>query len=712
MSSDPKLKFKVAPHIVEDLGLNLYTNLPRVLVEFIANAYDADSPSAHIRMDKARIDAERKVLKARWEEAKVNAEKSGNQVPRLAEMTLPDDVTIEIFDTGHGMTRDDLNDKFLVAGRRRRGRGNSQGVSPGGRVLMGRKGLGKLAGFGVAQNVTVVTRASGERHATRITLRYTDLISVTDTHEIPIEEERVENGGGIPKHGTRIILSRLLYEPLGARLETIEHRAADHFAQIDPGNFQILLNDSPVEPTPRKHVYGWPKPDLPVVDLVAASYQIEDGRTFTYQYRLRFVEDRQALPAKERGIRVYAHKRLAAAPSLLDADTNMHGFRMTDYLDGVVYADFIDDQPEDYIATDRMSLRWESPLLSPMHVELSKAIKEACYARQRARDSEMEKEVKEDEFTKTAIEKAALTKREEKVALRIASAVSSLHKQGFQDEGYRTQFQEVLDGLGRGELLSTLATLAREENPEFDRAVAQVTRLTAEQLEGFYKYARARIDGISALRKIVMSVDFKKKKNEKTLHRLLKQSPWLMDPTFFEFLTSDKTEKTMFKQIEKELKIDLSVDSSYDPDADDEVKAGGQNERPDLVFLLGNSALSRLVIVELKAPNTPLYGQHFRQLQGYVRRAERWLKRHNREGVKVEGLLIGTFGRIGSRAEDVEWLEAEMTNSRNQGQCRVFGIDRILELTQDAHKELLDVWNVSRETDESTADTRSKRGKN
>ncbi len=45
------LMFRVAPHIVEDLGLNLYTDLPRVLVEFVANAYDADSPDVFIEMD-------------------------------------------------------------------------------------------------------------------------------------------------------------------------------------------------------------------------------------------------------------------------------------------------------------------------------------------------------------------------------------------------------------------------------------------------------------------------------------------------------------------------------------------------------------------------------------------------------------------------------------------------------------------------------------
>jgi hypothetical protein len=39
---------------------------------------------------------------------------------------------------------------------------------------------------------------------------------------------------------------------------------------------------------------------------------------------------------------------LRAAPSFLDADMNMHGFRMTDHMDGVVKADFIDDQKSDY----------------------------------------------------------------------------------------------------------------------------------------------------------------------------------------------------------------------------------------------------------------------------------------------------------------------------------------------------------------------------
>ena len=557
---------------------------------------------------------------------------------------------------------------------------------------MGRKGLGKLAGFGVAKVVSVTTRAKGEKHATKITLKYDDLIDVSDTHEIPIEEQRLDDGGGIADHGTKIVLSGLLYEPMGARLTTIEHHAADHFAQIDPSEFQIILNGKIVSPAPRNLVYGYPEPTKDVKEVVQRSYEVEDGRVFDYQYRIRFVEDRQALPAKERGIRVYAHKRLAAAPSLLSADTNMHGFRMTDYMDGIVYADVIDDQPEDYIATDRQSLRWESPLLMPMYEELSVAIKDACKERQKARDREKQEQVKQDPFTRHEIEKAELTKREKKIAWKIASAVSTLHKQGFEDKGYQTQFTEVLEALGRGDLLTTLAKLASEDTPQFDRVVAEVTRLTHEQLDGFYKYAKGRMDGIEALKKIVSAVDFKAQRNEKALHSLLKVCPWLINPTYFEFLTSDKTERTMFSQLEKELKIDAHVAVTYDPSVSDEVEPGGKNERPDLVFLLGNDALSRLVIVELKAPNTPLYGDHYRQLQGYVRRAEKWFKQRNKDNIRVEGLLIGSHARIDSRAEDVEWLEAEIQNTRNQGQCRVYGIDEVLDMAQNAHKELITLW--------------------
>ena len=177
MAKPPPLKFKVAPHIVEDLGLNLYTSLPRVLAEFVANAYDADALNARIVLNMAKLEAARQIMKAQYELDKAKAEGSGSQVEPLATRTLSEEHAIVIEDDGHGMSRDDLDNKFLFAGRRRRlVEPEAKGRSPGGRPLMGRKGLGKLAGFGVAKRIEVTTRKKGESHATQIVLDYDELL--------------------------------------------------------------------------------------------------------------------------------------------------------------------------------------------------------------------------------------------------------------------------------------------------------------------------------------------------------------------------------------------------------------------------------------------------------------------------------------------------------------------------------------------------------
>ena len=256
MAATEPLRFRVHPHIVEDLGLNLYTDLPRVLVEFVANAHDADSPFCHIRMDVDAIAEQRKLMKAEWEVERKQDELCrlrGDSVPErspLDERTLPPQVTIVIEDHGHGMSRDELENKFLVAGRRRREEEPAGARSEGGRIVMGRKGLGKLAGFGVAHEVEVVSRRKGEPHATKVTLVYEDLLKHHSTDDIRVPTEILEDGGGIEPHGTRITLSRLVYDPVKSRRKTVEHEIGDHFAFVDTNDFAVTMNGDPVAPTP------------------------------------------------------------------------------------------------------------------------------------------------------------------------------------------------------------------------------------------------------------------------------------------------------------------------------------------------------------------------------------------------------------------------------------------------------------------------------
>jgi hypothetical protein len=680
MSQGTCLKFKVAPHIVEDLGLNLYTTLPRVLVEFVANAYDADSPHVNVTLDHEAIRKAREVIKRQYELEKAQQQVQSGPVEPLETRTLPDEYRIVVEDAGFGMSREDLNTKFLFAGRRRRNEEpDTNGRTPKGRPIMGRKGLGKLAGFGVAKRVEIFTRKAGEPHATKAALDYDALVKNQNVHEIEIPDETIADGAGLKPSGTKIVLSRLLYDPLKSRKRTIQEEIADFFALIDPAEFLIQLNNQPIEPTIRNLVYAWPEPDtVPIPEFVQKALPREGGGEIRFSYRIRFTGKNEALEAEQRGVRVYAHKRLAATPSLLGADTNMHGFRMTDYMDGVVHADFIDEEQADYIATDRGSLRWESPLLSGMFDFLSGEIKEACKQYQKKRDEESPAIVRQDPFTVEEIAKHEFSDKDRRMALRVAAILEKSCKRGVDDPTYKHTLPPIFQGIGHGNVLSAIAVLAEQDRPNLDRVVGELVRLTKDELDQFLSAVRGRLKGIEALRKIVEHTDFKAARNEKKIQKLFEQCPWMVDPTYTQFLTADVSLGTVFKRLAQELGIGEygHVDDS---------------KEPDLVFLIGNTSLHRLVIVELKASNIDLDAKHLGQLEYYMQRAEEWLAEQNMAGFQVQGHLIGSKASPKAKAEGAVILRRRIKEAGPETPWRVRDYLDVFRDTQAAHEDLLKI---------------------
>jgi hypothetical protein len=112
-------------NVLNHLGLRLYSNVAAVLSEAVANSWDADSPIVAVKIDTT----------------------AG---------------FIEIVDQGHGMSIADANKRFLTVGYDKR---SAEGArSPGGRDLMGRKGIGKLALFSIADVVKVASASNGNVH--------------------------------------------------------------------------------------------------------------------------------------------------------------------------------------------------------------------------------------------------------------------------------------------------------------------------------------------------------------------------------------------------------------------------------------------------------------------------------------------------------------------------------------------------------------------
>lgn len=126
---DPEeLVLTYAGNIVKHLGVQMYAGRPvPAIAELISNAWDADA---------TKVDA-RFPLDEPWD--------PNNQQQ-----------FIQVSDNGNGMTWDMVRDAYLDVGRDRREVERTD-RSPGDRLLQGRKGVGKLAGFGIADILEVQT---------------------------------------------------------------------------------------------------------------------------------------------------------------------------------------------------------------------------------------------------------------------------------------------------------------------------------------------------------------------------------------------------------------------------------------------------------------------------------------------------------------------------------------------------------------------------
>lgn len=727
------LSFTFAPHVLEDLGVNLYTSVSKALVEFVANAHDADAKGVKIQFDPDKITHAKGILKTDFdfEKAKLEKDAPETSLKPLAERTLPEEIQLVIEDDGDGMTRADLEHKFLVIGRRRRKGKEKSARTNKGRIVMGRKGLGKLAGFGIAHVIEVTSKVESEAHATQITLDLDQLLGnsqpppkenaphdkkninlAADSKEDVQAEEKpaiqaqvqvpvrtVADGAGLIK-GTRIVLKKLVYDALrGELVNHLSHAFAENFYGIKTADFAINVNGTDVDTSFSDFAFAYPEDSKPKTDLVDGTVPVDAGLgQVTFKYRIRFRPSKKQLPAKERGVRVYAHHRLASVPDLLDVKSSAHGFQYTSYLDGVVVADFIDDQPTDYISTDRQTLRWDTPILLPLREFLTDRMTKALATYADSVSEKLEKKLKDDDFTKKVIFEGKLPPHREDTAWKLAKTLAGKDSGDLESEFYRSTIRSVVAGLGHGEILATIQRLAEQDHPQLKDVIAEITRLTRHEFDEFVTIIDARLRAIETLSKLVKDVDFKKSKNEDDLHDLFEQNPWLIDPTFFEFLTSDQEESILAERLSKELKIDYDVSVDYDPtdakEADSvEVNPLAKNERPDLTFLLTNESLKRIVIVELKAPNTPLHIDHLNQLKGYMDDVEAYAEAHPEcAGMKVEGILIGSRA-TNSKAAKIKRLESEIKKYMGpNSDWRVFDIAEILNRTKAAHHEIWDAY--------------------
>ncbi len=328
--SEKELIMSFDPKTIEHLGIKMYSQLPNAIAELIANGYDACASEVFIHL----FDNE-------------------------------NDKKIIVSDNGDGMTFEEVNSKFLVIGRNRREEGDN--ISSCGRIATGKKGLGKLAFFGIGETITIKTCKEGKK--TTFILDWNEL---THTSGEPYKPKYTIENCNKDEKGTTIILSKLKRKS-GFDIHSLSKSLAKLFNFPDDFIVFLQLNDSEIIEITNKLKYEgiqeefeWKLPDWLKEKGISdyENYENIKGKIITTE---------KPLKPGLRGITLFANGRMVNKAEFFGSSESSHFFS---YTTGWLDIDFVDNWEQDVISTNRQSLDWENPKTNELRNFLTKVLGE------------------------------------------------------------------------------------------------------------------------------------------------------------------------------------------------------------------------------------------------------------------------------------------------------------------------------------------------
>lgn len=324
-SSKPPLVMTFDPNVIDDLGAKLYSTLPPIISELVANGYDACSK---------RIEVE------------------------LHDSGDPEDKKIVVRDFGHGMNFTHVKDEYLVVGRKKREAGSSSHSSSCIRPPIGKKGLGKLSFFGVAKTGVIETVSNGQKITFVMDLdkihssasgNYEPKYEVTETKE---------------QNGTTITLSGI-YRKTNFDKDGLAKSLSNYFIFDDDFKVFIKKNDESFEQVDNDLRYSDEKGDPKYVWEFPLTSMRSDVKQFSFSgdIRGRIMLFDKPVRSSMRGVTLFSRKKLVNLPELFP----IHGSSwFYQYLTGWLEVDFIDEFVPDVISTNRTNLAWDDKNLGDL----------------------------------------------------------------------------------------------------------------------------------------------------------------------------------------------------------------------------------------------------------------------------------------------------------------------------------------------------------
>lgn len=587
VSGQNEYSLRISRLTIDKLGVKLYDRVSAVVAELIANSYDADATLVSVRLPLATLLSVPEPGSSGW--------------------------SVVVQDDGHGLTPDEAQRYYLKVGSDRRLPGGAGATSrEKKRPVMGRKGIGKLAPFGICKTIEVLS-AGGERtdsgYLTSHFVLDFDKIVQDDT-DAPVRlETGAEDGSYREARGTTVTLSGFLPKrvPDGP---TFMRQLERRFALADPSfSVEVLDTRGPEHEVLTMATFAIPVVEETRIHLDSRPVMLEDGRQLAVTGWLAMAKE--AYRNEEMaGVRIYARGKIVATTRDFEQPAGYTGeFATRAYMVGEVHADWLDsDDGEDLVRTDRQSILWESErgaALRKWGAELTKEIGRRSRAPRQQIVRAKFKEVADFESRARArFSDSSVIE----VAVQLADTIG-----GFAAED-ELEDKEYVDGLAEVILSVAPHQALIGAFQDFERARSGGDAPTLENLVDLFgktrvaeaaSYAQIAVERVRVLDELDQIV-FDTARDEAALQRIITHAPWLIQPdwTVITANQSLKTFKTSFEAYLKRVhKVEVDLAIEY------------ESKRPDFVLTAVGGMLH---FVEIKASGHALDDDDFTRLYRYV----------------------------------------------------------------------------------------------
>ncbi|MDG6934683.1 MAG: ATP-binding protein [Nitrososphaerota archaeon] len=641
-------RMTIGLNVLTHLGINLYSNVPAVIQEAVANSWDADATEVNVTINRA----------------------AG---------------TIEISDNGSGMSREDINSRYLVVGYRRREEGRK--ITPIlHRKVMGRKGIGKLSLFSIANRIEVRTNRDGQYNGFVLSLQDIKNAIENNNGETTYSPKPLEPDGQPTGKGTNIRLSDLRISTLYDA--PVRKRLARRFSIIgDRFSFNVKVNGRKISPEDRgyfagiEYIWTFGEQGKRIADLCTQKERqfdcggVIEGTPYTVDGWIGTARKSSLLREEDDALQVGGRESLNKLVIMARGKTAQEdilsdfpeGGVYSKYIVGEIYADFLDlDEEEDITTTSRQRLFEEDHRYLELKEWLYPRLKDIQNKWTELRNERAEKKALEIPEVKAWFE--SLSSSQKTLAKLLFGRIKAESLE--TEEELKTVFLYgalAFESLSYQERLDELESLSASDITSIGRVFSELDMLEAAM---YHRIVSERMKAVETLKLKVEAND-----REKIIQQYLFKYPWLLDPSWERATGTEYMEasiRRIFELVDKGLT--------------DEQK----RSRIDIGYA---TASGKHIIIELKRPEIEVSVETLlRQVLKYHSGFMKGFKAIGEDNPQIE--IVCVLGRWPREYTDGSMTKHQMDETLKPMDCRIVLYD---DLIDKAYKSYSAYFNKKRE---------------